>query len=48
MINNPEEILMKSIEDSCGLTAYLKTLNLDLIDTKEYQKNRPFWSKNKI
>lgn len=42
LINNPKAVLQKSLEDSCGLTAYLKTLTLrdtDVSTDKDYQKN---------
>lgn len=41
-IKNPKEVLQKSLEDSCGLTAYLKTLevfNVDVSADENYQKN---------
>lgn len=41
-INNPKAVLQKSLEDSCGLTAYLKTLTLREVDVsidKNYQNN---------
>ena len=40
-IKNPKEVLQKSLEDSCGLTAYLKTLeifNVDVSTDENYQK----------
>ncbi len=42
IIDNPKLILQKSLEDSCGLTAYLKTLDIyskDVSSDTEYQKN---------
>ncbi len=42
MISDPEKILHKSLEDSCGLTSYSKTLQLKWINVAtdtEYQKN---------
>ncbi|MBQ7307864.1 MAG: hypothetical protein IJW82_04970 [Clostridia bacterium] len=38
-IDNPQKVLMKSLEDAFGLTAYAKTLQLDKISESEYQKN---------
>lgn len=41
-ISCPKNVLMKSIEDSCGLTAYSKTLqinNINISTDTEYQKN---------
>ncbi len=39
---DPTEIMMRSLEDSCGLTAYARTLTLrelDITQCEEYQKN---------
>ncbi|MBO5312630.1 MAG: hypothetical protein J6B29_01560 [Clostridia bacterium] len=41
-IGNPGGIMLKGLEDACGLTAYAKTLDFDAINIatdKEYQKN---------
>lgn len=41
-INNPKQIIQKSIEDSVGLTSYALTLNLFNVDVskdKNYQRN---------
>ena len=44
-IEEVKNILMKSMEDACGLTAYKKTLNTNLITTDEYQKNFTYYYK---
>ncbi len=38
-IKNIEDVLMKSLEDACGLTAYKKVLDKSSINTCNYQKN---------
>lgn len=38
-IKNAEDVLMKSLEDACGLTSYKKTLDINEINSKQYQKN---------
>ena len=45
MINNVAEVLMKSLEDACGLTTYKKTLDIEKINLPEYQKNFTFYYK---
>lgn len=42
IIKNPAKVMMKSLEESCGLTAYAQTLTLrdfDITTNKKYQKN---------
>ena len=38
-LNNIEKVLMKSLEDACGLTAYKKVLDKSNINSSGYQKN---------
>ena len=38
-IKNIEDVLMKSLEDACGLTAHKKVLDKSSINTCNYQKN---------
>jgi hypothetical protein len=38
-IEKIEDVLMKSLEDACGLTAYKKTLDKGNINSIDYQKN---------
>ena len=41
-INNPYDVMLKSLEDACGLTAYAQTLEfveIDIATDEEYQKN---------
>ena len=38
-IEKIEDVLMKSLEDACGLTAYKKVLDKSNINSSEYQKN---------
>ncbi len=44
-IDNIAKILMKSLEDACGLTAYKKTLDIEKINSPEYQKNFTYYYK---
>lgn len=43
--DNIAKILMKGLEDACGLTAYRKTLDIENINSPEYQKNFTFYYK---
>lgn len=41
IINNPKDVLIKSIEESCSLDKYVKTTETpqDIFSNQEYQKN---------